>query len=244
MAWYEKFDLEEDPFLAKGKVYGIDNVLSELSYRIESGNMVFLEGKSGYGKSAVIAELIKTFGGKGKVIYFDCGQIEKKVNIEDLLKGKYGFFGKLFDVKPKDMILLLDNANFLTKKNCERIKYYFDNNYVKSVVFTGIAYSKAHFSTSLRDRIGGRVTRLKELTPEQAVELVKKRAPDFDAISETLIKKVYRHSGGNVKKFLSDLSAICEKALSGDDEEVSEQQVNDVLGASESEKKGELNGAD
>ncbi len=230
MAWYENYDFDEDPFLSSGKVFGIDEVLNELSYRVESGSMVFLEGKEGFGKSAVIKELIRAFGGKGKVIYFDCGHIEKKVNIESLMKGKYGIFGKLFGVNPKNMMLFLDNANFLTKKNCERIKYYFDNNYIKSVVFTGAAYSKAHFSKSVRDRIGGRVIKLKELSPEQAVELVRSRAPNLDIFSDELIKKIYRHSGGNVKKFLADLSSASERACNEGDGKVSEKHIVEVLG--------------
>ncbi len=230
MAWYEKYDFDEDPFLSSGNAFGLDEVLNELTYRVESGSMVFLEGKEGFGKSAVIKQLIRVFGGRGKVIYFDCSQIEKKVNIESLMKGKYGLFGKLFGVSPKNMVLFLDNSNFLTKKNCERIKYYFDNNYIKSVVFTGTAYSKAHFSKSVRDRIGGRVIRLKELSPEQAVELVRVRAPNLDIFSDEMIKKIYMHSGGNVKKFLADLSSAGEKACNEGDGKVSEKHVSEVLG--------------
>ncbi|MBI2133544.1 orc1/cdc6 family replication initiation protein [Candidatus Woesearchaeota archaeon] len=230
MAWYNNFDFDEDPFLSEGKLFAANDVLDEMKYRVESGSMVFLEGKEGFGKTAVLKCLIDVFGGKGKIIYFDCGRIEKKVNIEDLMKGRYGFFGRMFGVKPKNMMLFLDNANFLSKKNCERIKYYFDNNFIKSVVFTGISYSRAHFSKSVRDRIGGRVIRLKGLSEDQAIGLVRERVPNTDIISDDMAKVIFRHSGGNVRKFLADLSAASEKAVSDGAEKVSEKHISEILG--------------
>ncbi|MBI3033871.1 orc1/cdc6 family replication initiation protein [Candidatus Woesearchaeota archaeon] len=230
MSWYEEFDYTEDPFTESEKLFGLEKVMEELVYRVESGSMVFVEGRPGLGKSAVIKAIISHFAGRGKVIYFDCGQIEKRMNIENLMTGKYGLFGRLFGKKPKNMILLLDNSNFLTKKNCERIKHYFDNNFIKSVVFTGLSYSRAHFSKSLRDRIGGRIIRLKELTPEQAVELVRERASAIEMLTEDIIRKIYAHSGKNIKKFLSNLSEVCEKAVHDGDGKISDRHLTEVFG--------------
>ncbi len=233
MAWYEMYDFSEDPFTDPDKVYGMEKVVDDLAYRVESGSMAYVEGRPGSGKSIILRKLIESFGGKGKIVYFDCGQMDRRVNIEALMKGKYGFFGSMFGKVPKNMILLLDNANRLSKKNCEKIKYYFDNNFVKSVVFTGSSYSKAHFSQSLRDRIGGRVIKLKDLTPEQAVLLVKDRAPDLKMLPEDIIKKIYKLSGNNVKQFLAHLSAVLERAASEGADKVSEKHVKEVFGGNE-----------
>lgn len=230
MAWYEDYDFAEDPFTSSSNLFGLDKVLDEIVYRVESGSMVFVEGKEGSGKSAVLKKLIERFGGRGKVIYFDCGQIERKVNIEGLMTGKYGFFGRLFKKVPKNMILLLDNANRLSRKNCERIKHYFDSNYVKSVVFTGGSYSRAHFSRSLRDRIGGRVIRLRDLTPEQSVEAVRAKAPSVNLLPDDIIKEAFRLSAHNTKKFLASVSALCDKAVSDGADKVSEKHVKEVFG--------------
>lgn len=231
MAWYEKYDLAEDPFLSQEIIFGIEDIIREAAYRVESGSMAFIEGKSGTGKTAVMKRLIRLFGGKGNVIFFDCEQIDKKANIESLLKGRYGLFGRMLGIKPKNMILLLDNANRLTKKNCERIKYYFDNNHIKSVIFTGVSYSKTNFSKSVKDRIGGRVIKIKELSAEQAVDLVRERVPELNIFSDEMLKKLYKHCGGNVKKFLADLSEASQRAESLG-EEVSEKHLKEVLGDS------------
>ncbi len=230
MAWFDEYDFTSDPFRDSGDLYGLDKVLDELIYRIESGSMVYIEGKTGSGKSTVLRKIIEQFGGRGKVIYFDCGQFDKKVNIENLMTGKYGFFGRLLKSTPKNMILLLDNTSSLSKKNCERVKYYFDNNFIKAVVFTGISYSRAHFSKSVRDRIGGRVIRLQDLSPEQAVEAVNSKAPGQTLLSPEVIKKTFKASGSNTKEFLSNLSRLCEKAVNEGADKVSEKHLNELFG--------------
>ncbi|MBI4438558.1 orc1/cdc6 family replication initiation protein [Candidatus Woesearchaeota archaeon] len=230
MAWYDDYDFSDDPFAVSERVYGLDKVFDELVYRVESGSMAYIEGKDGSGKTALVRKLIGEFGGKGKVILFDCGQIGRKVNIEGLMKGKYGLFGRVFGAVPRDMMLFLDNANQLSKKNCERIKYYFDSNYIKSVVFTGTSYARAKFSKSVRDRIGDRVIRLKPLTPEQAVELVNERAPGLKLLSEDAIKKIYKRSGSNVRMFLTGLSAACASAVNEGSGQVSDEQIKKAFG--------------
>ena len=233
MVWYENYDFESDPFLKPEMTFGSKKVVDELVYRVESGSLVYIEGPAGAGKSSVLRKLIDEFGGKGKVIFFDCGQIDRKVNIELLMTGKYGFFGKMFKVKPKDMILLLDNANYLSMKNCERIKYYFDNNFVKSVIFTGTYYAKAHFSDSLRDRIGGRVVQLPVLSPDDAVKLTRERAPNVDLFTDDIIKKIYKQSQNNPKKFLSNLSSIAQKAWSDGEAKVTEDWLKGYFGGAD-----------
>ncbi len=230
MAWFEQYDFDEDPFTASGRVFGMDKIIDDLIYRVESGSMVFVEGKEGLGKSALLMKLVDFFGGKVKVFFFVCGHIERKVNIEKLMVGKYGFFGRIFGARPKNMMLFLDNASSLSKRNCERIKYYFDNNFIKSVVFTGVSYSRAHFSKSVRDRIGGRVIRLKELDDNQLVDLVKERAPGVDLFSDEIIKKVYKQSGNNTKKFLSHLSLLAEKAAGEGSSKVTENHLKEAFG--------------
>jgi len=95
----------------------METLLEDVFYRVAAGSMVFVEGKKGSGKSSILWNLIKKYRGKGKVIYFDCAQIEKELNIEKLLVNKYGFIrGRILNKKPRDMILLLDNIEELSKR--------------------------------------------------------------------------------------------------------------------------------
>ncbi len=226
--WYEKFNFYEDPFLATPGAFetvGTNGLLDELTYRINSGSMVFLEGGEGSGKTAVLRQLIGRFRGRGKVIYFDCASIAKSLNIERLMKERYGLTGRIFGIIPRDMILLLDGVSHLSKRNSERVKYYFDQNYIKSVVFTGDSYSKAELPESVRHRIGKRIIRMPQFTEEMAVELVRKRIGDEKLLTNDIIKKIYKHSGSSPKRLLENCSMACRIAFESGAEQVGEEHL-------------------
>jgi len=132
MKWYEEMGLEENPLGVDtvGTVYELvdrERECKELLYMILSGNMMVIEGKPGFGKTMLLMYAIDNFKGKGKVIYVDARKLNKKLDIEKLMIKRYGFFkGKLLGKLPKNMILLLDNVESISKRNCEKIRYYFD----------------------------------------------------------------------------------------------------------------------
>jgi len=203
MEWYEKegFDsnpFETDPFRHNYALEGQDKNKEELLYRILSGDMLLIEGKEGSGKTALLKHAIDNFRGKGKVIYVDGKKVSKRLNIEKLLKR--GVFRKT----PKGMILLLDNVQNLTKRNCERIKFYYDQDYLKSVVFTTENYASVSFTNSIRDRIGKRIMRVKEIAKNDAVKMVKDRIGGKDTITTEDIAKLLMLSDKNPKKLLQN----------------------------------------
>jgi len=79
--------------------------------------MIFIEGEEGLGKTSLLMKLIKKFKGERKVVYLDCKKLKKRVNIEKLLINKYGLVGRFLRRLPNEMIVLLDNIRYLTKKN-------------------------------------------------------------------------------------------------------------------------------
>ena len=206
-AWHTKLGFENDPFTvepeADEELVEYQDVITELAYRIDSGSMTFLEGEEGMGKTAVLVQLIKRYEGKGRVIYYDCSELKKKVEIDKLMKNRFGFFGRLFNVVPSDMIVLLDNVDSLSRENAERIKYYFDQNNIRSVIFTGKSLRSSDLSQSIKDRIGIHVTTLQPLSDYGAVELLSKRLGEHNAIiTDEAAKFVFGKAGRNTKKFL------------------------------------------
>ena len=81
-------------------------------------------------------EVIKKFGGKGDIAFIDCKELDKELNVEKVIINKNGLSGWLFKKYPKNMILLLDNVEFLSNKNMERIKYFYDSNHLRAVIIT------------------------------------------------------------------------------------------------------------
>ena len=235
MNWYEELDFEEDPFdtnpkKVADKLVGMDELLEEVFYRVAAGSMLFIEGKLGSGKSSILWNVIKKYQGKGKLIYFDCEQIEKDLNIENLMINKYGLLGRLLKKKPRDMILLLDNVSTLSKKNTERVKYFFDQGYILSVVFTGSNYSKLNFSKSLKERIGTRILKTKELEPYEAVALVRNRVGELDIISDDVIEHIFKNSNKNPLKLLQNLDKIFSYAIENNEKKITMQIAKKVVG--------------
>ncbi len=233
MEWYEELDFDENPFDTNpikfsNKLVGMDEIFDELVYRINAGSMVFLQGKKGTGKTALLWRVIKKYRGRGKVIYVDCGALDTELNIEELLVRKYGIMGSLFRVRPKGMILLLDNISELSKRNTERVKFFFDEGYIHSVVFAGPDFGSVKFSKSLKDRIGKRIITLKELEPFQAITAVRGRIGETEIISDELIESVYVKSGKEMPALLRNLEALFSKAVETKKQSITKEDLRAI----------------
>lgn len=233
--WFKKYGFFSNPFSIKPapfdfKVVGQDKILEELYYKIPNGNMTFIEGKFGNGKTTILKHLINKFRGDKKVIYFACNRIDKELDIEKLLIGKYGFWGRLFKMHPKDMIVLLDEAQDLTPENTQRVKYFFDQGNIKSVVFTGVSYYDCDLHESIKDRIGkDGVLKLKELNEDEAVLLIRNRIGETNLISDEFVKKLWRQSNKNPRRLLQYCDMVCRKATEQDEKEVTDKIIREVL---------------
>ena len=232
--WFKKYGFFSNPFSIKPapfdfKVIGQDKILEDLYYKVPNGNMAFIEGKFGNGKSTILKHLINKLRGERKVIYFACNRIDKDLDIEKLLIGKYGFWGRLFKVHPKDMIVLLDEAQDLTPENTQRIKYFFDQGNIKSVVFTGVSYERCNLHESIKDRIGKDVLKLRELSDDEAILLIRNRIGETNLMSDEIVKKLWKLSNKNPRRLLQYSDMVCRKVVETDEKEVTDKIVREVL---------------
>ncbi len=192
--WYEQLGLSEDPF---NELILNQELKEEIQYTIEAGNLLFIEGPEGSGKTTLLKHAIDMFKGNKKVAYIDAQNI-KDINIESLLKKRSKLFGK--EELPKRMILLLDNVHHLSYKNTERLKFYHDHDYIRSVIFTSTCLKETNLSVSLRERIGNRVISLEKLSEDKVAKTLKQCA-----IPERVIKEIYHLSDKNVKVLTENL---------------------------------------
>jgi len=230
MEWYEELDYEENPFKDNEdtELIGYENVIDEVLYRLESGNIVCVEGKSGAGKTAVLKAAINKFKGTGRLIYLDTQNMSNGLNIEKLFKKKSGLIKRLFNKKPKNMIVLMDEVQNLSQKNCERLKYYFDNHFIKSVVFTSSDFNKANFTPSLKERVS-KMIKLREITEDEAVDIVQSRLGSDEIIPEEVVKEVFSRSNRNMKSFLSNCEKLCAFALETNGKKVLPEHLKEVF---------------
>ncbi len=232
--WYEKLGFENNPFSIRPslqyELIGYNNILREIFYRVKSGSMLYIEGAPGTGKTSIMKHIISKFRGNKKVIYFNCNKIDEKLDIDDLLEGRYGWFGKTFKIKPRDMILLLDEVNSISAKNSEKIKYYFDEGFFKSVVFAGISYDKSNFTPSLRNRIGNRVIKLEPLTEDDAVIIIRSRIKDNQIIGNDIIKALWEKSFRNPRILLENCEDLCKFVTRNNRQKIKIQDIKEVFG--------------
>lgn len=233
--WWRKLGFYTNPFTIKPavfdtKVFGQDALIEDLVYKIPAGTMSFIEGPLGTGKTTILKHLISKFRGKGKVIFFSCNRLDSDLNIEDLLKGKYGFWGRLFGSMPKAMIVLLDESQQLSSTNTERIKYFFDQGNIKSVIFTGTNYEKIDLHPSIKDRIGrDGLLKIKDLNDDEAVALIRNRIGNSPIVSDDLIKKLWKLSNKNPRRLLQRLDKVFRFAVENMETEIKESQLKDIF---------------
>ncbi|MFA5887525.1 MAG: AAA family ATPase [Candidatus Nanoarchaeia archaeon] len=239
--WYKKMGFAENPFSIKpaiysDSVYGYPNVIAEVAKSIAAGKVVFVRGNYGNGKSTMLKHLLKKFGGQGKLAYFSCNRLEDRLDVKRILNGRYGFFGKVFDLKPKNMILLLDEAQHLAKEDFNAIMHYFDSGNLKSVVFV----AKEPITESMPERLQRAVSvhNLDAVSSSDAVAIVRKRIGHLGILSDDIIKDVFKKSGFNVRVMLKNCEMLCRYAINKGLNSVNSDLV-ELLPSSNEEKQKE-----
>lgn len=214
--WYRKLGFAENPFSIKpglysDSVYGYPNVIAEVAKGVDAGKIQFVRGNYGNGKSTMLKYLLRKFGGKGKLAYFSCNRLEDRLDVKRILNGRYGFMGKILDLKPKSMILLLDEAQYLSKDDFNSILKYYDSGNLKSVLF--VAKEPIHNFMPERMQRAVAVHTLDSVSDSDAVAIVRKRVGTSGIMSDEIIKQAYWNSGYNVRILLKNCEMLCRYAV-------------------------------
>ncbi|MFH1456283.1 MAG: hypothetical protein ABIF40_05025 [archaeon] len=230
--WYKQLGFNNNPFSIKPAIFsdellGLDKLMDEIAYHILTNKLIFIEGNFGEGKTTMLKRLIKDFGGKKQVIYFSCNRLDSRLDVDRLLTGRYGFLGKLFNKKGKDMILLLDEAQGLTKKDAENLYSHFLGGYFKSIIFVGVEYNKENFTDKVNKEM--KLFTLPQLNKEDAVQIIKKRAGDFEMLTGDVVELIFERSGKNVRRMLKNCEMLCRRAYSFGETGVTAKLIEEML---------------
>lgn len=221
--WYRELGYYTNPFSIKpaafsDAVHGYEELVNEIVTNIHASGLIFIEGEYGEGKTTILKRLINEFGGHGKVIYFSCNRVEQRLNVKKLLNDRYGFLGGLFDLQPKNMILLLDEAQVLDDKDYEKLMRYYESGNFLSVVFVGKQYDPTSLPERLRRLI--KVVRLEKLSNSEAVKLVRKRTGAFQLLDDEAIADIFEKSNRNPRQLLKNCEELCKLAYERGDKKV------------------------
>ncbi len=216
--WYSVFGFYNSPFNIKPAYFnyglvGYDSIINELTHKIRAGSMVFIEGPLGSGKTSILKYISYKLRKEKEIIFFSCNQLDKQIDIASLLHSRPWSFRKLFGLKPKAMALLLDEVQELSEENMERIKYFFDHDHIKSVVFAGIDYNNTNFSPSIKERIGNNVIKIPVLSFDNAVKLIRNRIGNWSLLSNEIIEELHILSNYNPRRLLHSCDEVCRQIV-------------------------------
>jgi len=212
--WYWQFGFSSNPFSIKpaaltNEVVGIH--IEPVLEKIENGEIQFIEAPLGSGKTTLLKSIISKFGGKKKLIYANCIKNEC-LDVRGLMRNAT-LKGKLFNKLSKGMVLMVDEAQNISKVDAQEITNYLEDGRLKAVVFFGIHYNKKLLTNSLNESLNGNVTVLSYLTPQEAVELVRGRIGYINLIPDYVIREIYGRSNSNPRRLLQNCEDVCKKAI-------------------------------
>ncbi|MCP3682842.1 MAG: hypothetical protein GY861_09150 [bacterium] len=229
--WYKQLGFYSNPFSIKPAAFHNEVIGYNLELvfdKLEEGTIQFIKGPLGTGKTTILKHILNRFGGKKKVMYYCYGPYEK-INTKNLLNGRYGIWGKMLDMMPRDMILLVDESDNMKKKDAEDILRYFREGYLKSVVFFGFDFKKSGFPKEMDKFIKKNTVSLKILNGSDAVELIRKRIGSIGMLPDNIIKQLYALSDNNMRLLLENCEDLCRAAVLNGDDKVTEKQLKELM---------------
>ncbi len=132
----------------------------KLIYLIAAGCMVLITGNKD-ARNAVINEAIKKVRGTWKSLYIDSDK-KYRWDIQKMLFESNGFIGAIFGIMPRERVLFVEDARFLTEKNFKMIRYFYDENNLKAVVIASDDSSITKIlPEAIKNRIGNRIIKLR-----------------------------------------------------------------------------------
>lgn len=227
LTWYHELGFFNNPFSIKpaafhNELMGYDKTVKDIIEKVNSQGMALIKGSYGTGKTTILKRVIDEFRGQKRVIYYNCNQSERSIDLDRLLTGAGGFFSKLFGMRKKNMILLLDEAQDMNKKDMKQVREYYDGNFFRSVVF--VSAEDIKLTKELEELIGKNVFNTSSIDKKDAVRMVRERIGNLKLISDKAIMSIFKKDE-NPRAFLRNCEDACRYAFEGGDKSVAEKHI-------------------
>ena len=72
--------------------------------------------------------------------------------------------------------------------------------------------------------------KLKKLSEDEAVKIIRRRIGTLPLLSDDVIKKVFKHSDNNVRKMLKNCEEICKHAVNYGESKISDEMLKELFG--------------
>jgi predicted AAA+ superfamily ATPase len=205
--WFEELKYSQNPFSikpqAKSQLYGRDEIINQVLEAVRDNQIVVVEGEYGSGKTTLLNKLVSRFGGLRKVVYLSCNRLTDSLDINRLLYNRFGPVTRILRIKSKQMILLLDEAQYLSEYDIKNLRQYHQDGYLRSVVFVTHDKSELNLSSPVSMAVKNTTYTLKSLSHDDVILLVRSRVGDHPLLSDDVVLKIYERDN-SIRPFLKN----------------------------------------
>lgn len=226
--WYESLGFDKNPLTMKPTKYnhliGYEKIIQRIIYQCKIGNVIFLEGSFGTGKSSILKSIYNKFKKNTSTLYFNYA---KNYNLKKGIMFKRPLLRKLFFLKPKKMVVFIDEANLANKKDFDFLYEFYIMDRIKSIIFAGTSFKDVPFNKAFKSDT--KLYKLNEIKENLAKEIVDSRMPDQTIVSPAMAKKIFINSDNNPRQYLENLEDILRKIVSIGKKKVVKKDVEDFF---------------
>ena len=208
--WFEEYGWKTNPFNIKPSpdLIAFEAEKEKLIDYISSGDICFLVGKPGAGKTSLLKWLENNLR-KHFTVYLNIETLDKNFLVQKFLYDSTKFSRKLFGLEfPKNVVFLLDESTKIAEEFKHDLKLHFDENHIKSIVFAQPG-EEADIPEGFRNRVGNRIVKLDKLNDEDAFDLIKKRCGKTCPFTEGAMTFIAEKSSYLPRKILENCETIC-----------------------------------
>ena len=227
LTWYHELGFFDNPFSIKpaafhNQLMGYEQTSKDINKRVAQSNFVMISGEYGTGKTTILKKIIGEFGGRKDVIYYNCNQSENSIDFDGLL-ANVSWWRRLLGIRKKNMIILLDEAQDMNKKDLQEVKNYYDGGFFKSVIFVS-RKEDIKLTEELEDLISKNNFKLGNIDKTEAVRMARKRIGNLKFISDQSIIKIF-NKDNNPRAFLTNCVDACRLAFESGSKEVTDEHI-------------------
>ncbi len=230
--WFEELKYRKNPFSIKPQsqtqLLGRDSIFSQILAAVRDGRFIVVEGDFGTGKTTLLKKLIKRFGGLRKVIYLSCNRLTGPLDVNRLLWDRFGAVTRVLRIKSRHMILLLDEAQYLSEQDIRNLRQYHQDGYLRSVVFVTHDKRELNLPAAVAMTLKDTTFSLRELSVDDAIELVRARIGAHPLMTDIIIERIYSRDR-RIRPFLKNCETFMRHMLAQKRKVAKESDVDRVL---------------